>query len=441
MFKKLINFGHSKLGLLDEHTLEVVKKSSASTVVKVTGMAIGLVVSVFLGRTIGADGLGIINLSFQIVQILMIVGLLGMPQVIIKEVAIARSQKNLVQIGNVMYTVYLLNGIITLLLSIMVIVAAPWISQNLFHEPKLTWPLIIAVIVMTPMVFSRLFSSGLIGYKKIWQSNLVNQTLSAAITGVLLLAMWLFKVSISVNSVAVAYAIGRIGVTISIGIYWRTIYNYKNQREFIGKLLFKTAKHLIIVSASTVLFNSLDMIFLGYFENSEQVGLYSVAKRLSLLTIFFLQITNSIISPKIAALYEAGRTKEIEIMVKRVTFGLMIIGTLFLLVFILLGKPILAVWGKQFVGAYIILIILTLGQLVNIGTGAVGVILVMTGNENVQKNISLSFLALNLILNIVLINYYGILGAAIAATITIVGINIAKIIYVNRKTRIRLFGS
>lgn len=402
-------------------------------------MLIGLAVSIFLGRTIGADGLGIINLSFRIVQILMIIGLLGMPQVIIKEVAIARNQNNLSQIGNVMHTVYLINGSITFLLSIVVIISAPWISETLFHEPNLTWPLIIAVIVMTPMVFSRIFSSGLIGFKKIWQSNLVDQTLSIAITGVLLLAIWIFNVPITVNGVAIAYAIGRVGVAFSIGIYWRTIYNSKEHRTYIGKLLFNTAKHLIVVSAATVLFNSLDMIFLGFFENSEQVGLYSVAKRLSLLTIFFLQITNSTISPKIAALYKEGRINEIETMVRRVTFGLMIIGSLFLLIFIFFGKQILSIWGTQFVDSYVILIILTLGQLVNIGTGAVGIILVMTGNEKVQKNISLTFLAINLFLNIALINLYGAIGAAIAATLTIAGINIAKIIYVNKKTRINLF--
>ena len=392
-----------------------------------------------LFRSIGAEGLGIINLSFKIVQILMIVGLLGMPQVILKEVAIAHNQKDLKQIGNVMYSVYLINGIITFLLSIVVIVTAPWISENLFHEPSLTWPLIIAVIVMTPMVFSRIFSAGLIGYRKIWQSNLVDQTLSIAITGVSLLMIWFFNVPITVNTVAVAYAIGRIGVTLSIGIYWRTIYRNKTKRDYIGKLLFNTAKHLIFISAATVLMDSIDMIFLGLFENSDQIGIYAVAKRISLLTIFFLQVTNSTISPKIAALYDEGRFKEIETMVMRITRGLMIIGISVLLVFIFFGKQILSLWGTEFVESYVILIILTVGQLVNIGTGAASFILIMTGNEIVQKNISLIFLAINLVLTIVLIHLFGVTGAAIASAFTIAGINIVKIIYINKKTKINLF--
>lgn len=403
-------------------------------------MLIGLAVSIFLGRTIGAEGLGIINLSFRIVQILLILGLLGMPQVIIKEVAIACNQNNLQQIGDVMYTSYFMNGALSLMLSVIVIIFAPWISENLFNEPLLTWPLIIAVIVMTPMVFSRIFSSGLVGFKKIWQSNLVDQTLSIAITGVILITISLFNFPITVNTAAIAYAIGRIGVTISIGIYWHSIYHSNGKRKYIGNVLFKTAKHLLIVSAATVLFNSLDLIFLGYFEDSEQVGLYSVAKRLSLLTIFFLQITNSAISPKIAALYKTGNVKEIETMVRRVTIGLMIIGALFLATFIIFGRLFLSIWGSQFADSYLILVILSIGQFVSIGSGAVGIILIMTGNENVQKNISLSFLAINIVLNIVLINLYGITGAAIAAALTIAGINITKIIYVIKKTGINILG-
>jgi len=110
----LINILKNKLATLDIHTLEVLRKSSASTVVKVAGMAIGLLVSVFLGRTIGAEGLGIINLSNRVVNILLVIGLLGMRQVIIKEVAIAHNKKNFAHIGNVMHTAYWLNGGVTL---------------------------------------------------------------------------------------------------------------------------------------------------------------------------------------------------------------------------------------------------------------------------------------------------------------------------------------
>ena len=99
-------------------------------------------------------GLGIINLSNRIIKILLVVGLLGMRQVIIKEVAIAHNKKDLTHIGNVMHTAVLLNGGITLLLTVIFILLSPWLANEVFNEPKLTYPLIAFLIVITPQIFS-----------------------------------------------------------------------------------------------------------------------------------------------------------------------------------------------------------------------------------------------------------------------------------------------
>jgi O-antigen/teichoic acid export membrane protein len=213
---------------LDIHSLEVVKKSLSSIVVKALGVVFGLGLSIFLGRTIGAEGLGIINLSSRIVSIMILLGLFGMSKVIIKEVAIAHNKKDLDHIANVMHSAYWLNGLIIISLSILLILASPWLANSFFEEPKLTYPLIIAFVVMTPQVFSRIFSSGLIGLGKIWQSNLVDQALSVCLTSVLVCITWLFVQELSVNMVATCYAIGRVGVTISVGLYWKKI--YKNNK-------------------------------------------------------------------------------------------------------------------------------------------------------------------------------------------------------------------
>ncbi len=105
----MINFFRTKFSLLDIHTKEVIKKSSASTIVKVAGIIISLVVSIFLGRVLGAEGLGVINLADRIVRLLIILSLIGFGKVLIKEVARAYNNKNWVHIGNVMYTAFIIN--------------------------------------------------------------------------------------------------------------------------------------------------------------------------------------------------------------------------------------------------------------------------------------------------------------------------------------------
>lgn len=424
---------------IDIHSLEVFQKSLLSIVVKAIGYFFALGLSVFLGRTIGAEGLGIINLSNRVVVIMLMIGLFGMNKVIIKEVAIAHNKKDLEHIGNVMHSAYLLNGLISISLSIVLIVLSPWLANSVFEEPKLTYPLIIAFVVMTPQIFSRIFSSGLIGFGKIWQSNLVDQALSICFTSLIVFITWLFVQELSVNMVAICYAIGRVVVTISVGLYWTNIYKNNVSSQKIFAELLKMAKPIFFISIAGVVINSSDIIILGFFTDAKDVGIYVVAARIALLTSLLLHITNSALSPKIAALYAENNIKSLEEMIKRITTGLFFIGLFVFLVFIFSGNWILSIWGEEFVEAYWILIILGFGQLVNLSTGALGIILIMTGHEKTQRNISICFMMIFLILSFTIIPIYGALGASIASATTVLGINITKLIYVKKNTKINIY--
>ena len=424
---------------LDIHSLEVVKKSLSSIVVKALGVIFGLGLSIFLAKIIGAEGLGIINLSNRVVSVMLVLGLFGMSRVIIKEVAIALNKKDLEHIGNVMHSAYWLNGLITISLSILLILASPWLANSVFEEPKLTYPLIIAFVVMTPQVFSRIFSSGLIGFRKIWQSNLVDQSLSVCLTGVIVFITWLFVQELSVNMVATCYAIGRVGVTLSVGLFWKKIYKNNVSSKKIFEKLLKIAKPLFFISIAGIVINSSDIIILGFFSEAKDVGIYVVAARIALLTSVLLQISNSALSPKIAALYAENNIKSLEEMIKKITKGLFFIGLFVFLFFIFSGNWILSIWGEEFEEAYWILIILGFGQFVNLTTGAVGIILTMTGHEKTQRNISLCFMMVSLILSFTLIPIYGALGASIASATTVMGINITKLIYVKKNTKMNIY--
>ena len=184
---------------------------------------------------------------------------------------------------------------------------------------------------------------------------------------------------------------------------------------------------------------SSDIIILGLFSSAKEVGIYLVAARISLLTNMLLLVTNSAISPKIATLYADRDTRSMENMLKKITKGLFFIGLIVYFSFITLGDWILAIWGPEFKEAYPILLILGFGQLINLGTGAVGMVLTMTGHEKIQRNISITFMILFLTLSLFLASRYGILGSAIASAITISGINIAKLFYVKKHIKINIY--
>ncbi|MFT6834652.1 MAG: O-antigen/teichoic acid export membrane protein [Francisellaceae bacterium] len=423
---------------LDVHTFEVLTKSMSSSLVKVGGMVLAFLISVYLGRTLGAEGLGIINLSFRIVNILIIFGLLGIMQIIIREVAIAHEEKNNEHIINVMSTAYLMSGVMTLLISLVFIYLSPFLANTVFNEPRLTYPLMIALLVMAPQAFSQMFAASLIGRRKIWQSNLADQCLNVLISGLIFFVLWLNKVDLTVDIAAIVYAMGRLLVTIGMGLYWKKILFSSDKKVYQFKSLYIKAYPIFITSLSLAILTNSGIILLGVLSDSENVGLFTVAARLADLTIFMLHVANSAVSPKISSLYKQNRMKELETMLQKTTQFLFFIGLVFFITFVFLGEYILAIWGEEFKEAYWILIILCFGQFVNISTGAAGQILTMTGNQKKQRAIALKCLFVVIVLMPIFISLWGSIGAALITTVGITSINIASLSCAQKVTGIKV---
>lgn len=429
----MLNSIKNKISKLDIHTLEVVKKSSSSMLVKITGMIAAFSISVILGRALGPEGLGIINLSTKIIAFILIFIMLGMDTVVRKEVAIAFERKDWQHIGNMIFTSLRVISLLAIGISVILIVTANWLSKKFFNEPELYLPLLVFSVLLIPQAISRIFESGLIGYRKIWQSNLLNETLSLIVVALGLGVMFVLNVQITIPYVLLLYGIGRITVLVSVLIYWNLISQFKGKRFVKTKSMLRVGIPLLIVSSTALIASSADTIMLGLLSTSREIGFYTVAAKLGTLTSFFHLISISSLTPKIASLFHANKLKELQTMVQHVTKGLGVIGIFSVLIYFFLGDQILGLWGAEFKQAYWILIIIASGQLVNLGTGGTGMILQMTNHERALGYITLSTAILNVSLNFMLIPLYGGLGAAVATTLTLVLQNIIQLVLVKKK--------
>jgi O-antigen/teichoic acid export membrane protein len=424
---------------MDQHTREVVTKSSTSLLVRVLGMIATLLVSVCLGRTLGASNFGIINLALQTATLLLVVTVAGMDNVLIKRIAIGYERGDSEEIASSIYTSYIINGVLSGSATVLGILLAPWAARYVFHTQAIEIPLIISVAVLIPQTMSRVFGSGLNGFRRIWQSGLVDNVLSIWVVGIGLLALYLLHLPITVITVAILYAVGRLTVCVSIGIYWNKLFRYSGPRRFIPRPMLTMAMPLLVSSGAYLIASNADSVMLGWLKTPYEVGLYNVAARLALVESLFLLVSNAAIAPKLASLYSEGRIKEMERMVKRVTGGLILVAIVSLLLFMAFGHSMLAMWGKEFAGAYLILIVLGIGQFFNISTGCSGMLLIMCGYEKSQGYISAVALFVNLILNYFLISTWGAVGAALATAITVAGANAAKMFVARRKIGVLTF--
>jgi O-antigen/teichoic acid export membrane protein len=421
---------------LDIHTLEVVLNSAKTMIVKVVSMIAGLLISIFLGRILGSEGLGIVNFANKFGMILLILTMFGFQNVIIKFISIAKGERNDEDIATALKTSLIFNGLLSILIASIGAILLSFILDIWSYNQDLYIPLLIAFVMIIPQSISRVYGSALNGYGKIWQANLVNQTLSVLLVGVGLLIYWGLDIQFTPISVLILYALSRIFMALTVIILWKQTFRSKIRGRVNFKPMFKMAKPMLLVTSTGVIASNADAIMLGIFGTFNDVGIYSVAARLALMTSLFLQVTNSAIKPKMASLFRNNKIGEIRFMVQRITKGLTLVALLFVVFFLTLGQWILGFWGTEFQEAYWVLVILSIGQFFNIVTGCSGMLLVMCGHEKIHGYISLVSVILNIILNVILIANYGAFGAAIATTITVILSNISKVIMAKRKTGI-----
>lgn len=421
---------------LDNHTLEVYLNSSKAIIVKGAGIVVGLLVSIFLGRNLGSEGLGVVNFAKQIGSLLLVITMFGFENAVIKFVSNAKAKLDDKGVATATKTSLIFNGLLSIFIASIGAIVLNFIFNIRSNNQHLYVPLLIVFVMIIPQTVSRVYGSALNGYGKIWQANLVNNNLSAFLLSIGLLFYWSFNIQFNPISVLLLYAISRILMAIIVFLIWRQTFKSNTNSEFSFKPMYKMAKPLFLVAGTGIIASNADSIMLGSLGTFKDVGMYTVAARLALLTSIFLGVINSAIKPKIASLYGDEKTEEIQFMVQRVTRGLTFIALFSFILNYSLGKWMLGFWGTEFHDAYWVLVILSIGQFFNVATGCSGMLLIMCGYEKIHGYISLVSVLFNLTLNVILIKNYGALGAAIATAITATLTNISKVVLAKRKTGI-----
>jgi len=172
------------------------------------------------------------------------------------------------------------------------------------------------------------------------------------------------------------------------------------------------------------------VLMLGWMRSPEEVGLYKVAYQTASLIPFGLMAVNTVIAPTLAQLYAVGDKAKL----RKVMLTASAVATAFalplVLLFILRGAWFLSLaFGEAFAESATALAIITGGQLVNAATGPVGLLLIMSGHEN-KATLSIGIgSAINLVLNVALIQLWGINSAAIAFASTLMVKNLLNLYF------------
>ncbi len=178
----------------------------------------------------------------------------------------------------------------------------------------------------------------------------------------------------------------------------------------------------------------IDILIIGGFIGAPQVGVYLVLNRIA---AFAQQVSYSInvyVAPRIAYHHQQNRMQHLSQLTRdSVRYGVWIVMP-FMIILALAGKPILSIYGPEYVEAYLAFIILLLANFADTSCGPVGYLLNMTGKEKSSVHIMVTTTVVRIIFLLILVGYFemGLLGAALAHLGFMIVWNVVSLVVIHR---------
>ena len=197
-----------------------------------------------------------------------------------------------------------------------------------------------------------------------------------------------------------------------------TAYGRGTQR-YEPRMWIVSSLPLLAISGCEILLQNTDVLVLSRMTTPTDVAIYFAAGKTMSLIMFVHYAVGSAMANKFASFKARGDDAGLRACVRDAvnwTFWPSLAAALAILA---LGKPLLSLFGPQFVAGYPVMTILVVGFLTRSAMGPAEFLLNMQGEQKLCAIVMVSASALNILLNVILVPRYGIDGAAIATAISL----------------------
>lgn len=199
----------------------------------------------------------------------------------------------------------------------------------------------------------------------------------------------------------------------------------------------RAALPLVIIGTTEALMNRTGVILLGWFEDTRDAGIYSLAFNIAFVVALPQVAVSTLFAPTISSLFVRNDRAMLQTLVARAASWTLCAGASIALVLFVLAEPLLAWFGPEFEAGVPALRILLVGQVIVAAAGPQLHVLNMTGHERSGAAMLVASAAANATLTAILITPFGMIGAAIGSAVTLIVWNLAMSIFLWRRLHLR----
>ena len=415
---------------------QLIKSTGGTFFLKLCASALSFTVTLFLTKALGKESYGTYVYVLAWIGVLSIPATIGFTQIVVRDIAIYYAKKEWALLRGLLSfsnKIVFLSSLTTMLVAML----ACWLFVDDGVTGSIALPFYIALISLPFIALTQIAQATMRGFMCIVRGQLSEFIVRPIILLLLLLAAVVFYDGVTVSQ-ALLFNLVAVVVAFLVSFKWARMVSPVEAGSG-GMAFHKTAwlgaaSPMLITSGIQMINFQADIIILGFFDESSQLGVYSVTKQITGLITFGLMAVEISFAPTIARLYSAGLMSKLQEIISKGSAAMLFISIPLVVLLVFFGEDVLVIFGKDFVEGKNSLLILAAGQLINVFFGPVGQIAIHTGHGKRSMYIIGLGAFLNIVLNLLLIPQWGIIGAALAATISLASWNIILAIYIFRKT-------
>lgn len=379
-------------------------------------------IALILAPLLGAEGYGVYVFAIACISIASMVVLVGLDRLMVREVAQCYANQKFETLRGLVQSA--IGGV---LFSSLTVVLLGYVALSFFGNEmgaQKSEALGASLVVLPFFAFTLLAQSLLMGLNRIvWGQVPINVVrpsvfivlcLSSVSLGVLILdgvgALVLFA-----TATVVAFAFAFVGAIRALPKkVWRVHARYQ-----FGYWLNSGLSLMVIAVLQSIQLQG-TAILVGLLQDAATTGIYALTFAVAQLVIFIHTAADRPLGPAVASLIARNEKQELQRTLRRLarlSFASALPVTIVLVVF---GDPILGLLGEEFRVGYVALVIMVLGNIVHVATGQPGILLMMAGHEKDLTKASLLRLGMLIGLNVILVPLFGLVGAAISVSLSII---------------------
>jgi O-antigen/teichoic acid export membrane protein len=196
----------------------------------------------------------------------------------------------------------------------------------------------------------------------------------------------------------------------------------------VARELWSFSWPLAVGTSLILLMSNLDVLMIGYFLQSDDVGFYRSVQPLRQITQFVLQSFVFLFLPLATSFYSRGDFDQLRTLYTTASKWVAVLTLPFVLVFSLFSEDVVRVFfGVEYLPSAPALSILTAGLFFNALVGPNGAMIKALDQSKLEMYAAGVGVVVNIVLNVVLIPQFGIVGAAVATVVGYVAFNIVEV--------------